>query len=259
MRWRLVLGLGVVGVGLIVWGVMEWYLGRGSSAKPERISLKQLIARGPEGNPNIILTDFELGDNFVYKTENNVWKEVYVPAFPTGEANRGGAPGRPAAPIKAIIFSINVHSEIEINTMLAKPEMPALVTNRIKSLGSEEKRLLQNQYGAGIDVNNCLIIQEGRKPFSGWLLALIFGGGVLLLVGAVGVAVSGFMGSRQESAPRPRRKRRREEEEDEEDERPRKKRRRVEEDEDEDERPRKRRRFEEDEDRPRRRSRDEDD
>jgi hypothetical protein len=224
MRWRAIIGLAVVGIGLLVWGGMEWNLGRGASSKPERITLKQLITRGPEGNPNIILTEFELGGDFVIETKNGAWSGVYVPAFPAGEPKPVTGPGQPPAAVKAVIFSLHVHNEAEVSTVLAKRELPALVTNRIKSLGSEEKRLLQNQYGGGIDVNKCLIIQEGRTPMSGAVLALIFGGGALALLGAVGVAVAGFLGGRQGSSSGGRRKPHRDDEDDEE-ERPRRRRR----------------------------------
>jgi hypothetical protein len=245
---------------------MEWRLGRGASATPERISLKQLLARGPEGNPNIILTDFELGDNFVYETKNNRWTGVYVPAVPTGDPNAGAGPGRQGEPnagagpgrptrINAVIFSLNVHNEAEIKTILGRRELPALVTNRIRSLGSEEKRLLENSYGAGIDVNKCLIIQEGRTPMSGAILALMFGSGALLLLWAAGLAVAGFIQRGQDVRGGGRRKRREDEEDDE--DRPRKRRRTDEDDEeDEEDRPRKRRKTDDDDDdepRPKRR------
>ncbi len=226
MRWRGIICLVVIGIGLIVWGVMEWRLGRGASAKPERISLKQLIARGPEGNPNIILTDFELGLNYVCETKNGSWTGVYVPAFPTGELKAGAGPGQPAAAIKAVIFSLNVHSEPEIDSVLGKRELPALVTNRIRSLGSEEESLLQQHYGGGIDVNKCLLIQEGRTPMNGGFLALIFGGGVLCLLGAVGIVVGAIVADYKRTGPkkkarregdddepRPKRRRRRDEDE----------------------------------------------
>jgi hypothetical protein len=229
VRGRLVLVLAVIGVALLVWGGIEWRLGRGASSTPERISLAKLIARGPEGNPNIILTDFELGEHIVYLSKSGSWTGVYVPAIPAGQGKAG--PGEPAASIKAVIFSRNVHSQPEIGPMLGKHELPALVTNRIRSLDSEEANLLRQSYGANIDVDHCLIIQEGRTPMSGALLALIIGGGVLLLLGAVGVAVAGIMDDWRRTGPqrktrrdddRPRRRRR--------DDVPRPKRRRRDED-----------------------------
>jgi hypothetical protein len=243
----------VVGGGLIVWGVLEWRLGAGASATPERISLQQLIARGPSGNPNIILTDFELCDNFVFEEKNGRWTGVYVPVVPAGQGPRGPGPvTAPPGGVKAVLFTLNVHSESDVQSVLNRRELPALVTNRIRSLGSEEKRLLEQSYG-GIDVNTCLIIQEGRTPFGGGLLALVFGGGAVLLLAGIGVMALGFVKSRQESAsPRRKKRRRREEEDDEdeeEDERPRKRRRREEEDDEDDEpRPRRRRKRDDDDD-----------
>jgi hypothetical protein len=247
MFWRIGIGMAVGGVILIGWGVMEWRLGRGASATPERISLKQLIARGPEGNPNIILTDFVLCQNIVVTEKNGRWDNIYIPVIPADEAQQGAAPLRPTN-VKAVLFSLNVHSEAEIATVLDKKELPALVTNRIRSLGSEEKDLLQKNYG-GIDANTCLIIQEGRKPFSGTLLVVIFGGGTVLLLGGAGLLVWGVMAARQATPSRPKRKRRREEkeeEEEEEDERPRKRREEAEDEEDEP-RPKRRRPRDEDE------------
>ncbi len=94
MRWRLVIVLAVIGIALLVVGVTEWRLRRGASSTPERISLAKLIARGEEGNPNIILTDFELGQDFVIEKKDGSWHGVYVPAIPAGQANAGRASRR---------------------------------------------------------------------------------------------------------------------------------------------------------------------
>jgi hypothetical protein len=238
MYWRIGLVMAVVGIGLFVWGGVEMSLSRGASEKPEKISLEKLLARGAEGNPNIILTDFELGDNYVYEKDSKTsrWTGVYVPAVPADPSAPPGAPARPGA-IKAVIYSTNVHSEADVEKVLDKPELPGMVTNRIKSLGSQEKKLLKEQYGGDIDVDKCLIIQEGRTPFSGGGLAAIFGGGALLLLGGLGVIVLGIVQGRRGSADQVARRRRRDLDED-------------------DERPRRRRVYEEDEeDEPRRRSR----
>jgi hypothetical protein len=238
VRWRLIICLAALGIGLIVWGVVEWRLGAGASATPEPITLKQLIARGPQGNPNILLREYELGDDCVINTRNGAWNGVYVPVFPAGEANVPGGFRGQARPVKAVIFSLNVHNDAEIGTVLRKPELHALVTNRIRSLGSEERNLLQQKYG-GIDVNTCLIIQEGRTTMGVATLALMFGGGILLLCGAVGVVVAGFYtGGARKRPAFPRKPRR--QDDDEEDDRPRR-RRREDEEEDEDDRPRRKR------------------
>jgi len=273
MFWRIGLGMLVIGGVLLVWGFFEWRLGRGASSKPERITLKQLIARGPAGNPNIILTDFELCDNYVYKEENGRWNGVYVPVVPVGEGRQNGGPARPTSGVKAILFSLNIHNQAEIVPVLGKRELPALVTNSIRSLGSDETKLLQETYG-GLDSKKVLLIQECRKVMSGAILALSFGGGGALFLGGIGGIAKGIMGGRPSSAARPkgrprddddedRPRKRRRDDDDEDDDRPRKRRARDEAEEDDDDRPRKRRpRDEDEEDDPRpkrRRPRDEDD
>ncbi len=237
MIWRTALPLAVVGVGLMFWGGLEWRLGRGASSTPERISLAKLIARGPEGNPNIILTDFQLGDDYVIEKKNGAWTGVYVPAVPAGQPLPGA--GQPGAPIKAVIFSLNVHSEAEVGPVLGRRELPALVTNRIKSLGADEYNLLRQQYGAAIDLDHCLIIQEGRTPMNGALVALIFGGGLLAVLAAVGLVVGRIVADYRRTGPKPKRRRLPVE-------RPRK-RRRDDDDEDDEPRPKRRRRRDEDE------------
>jgi hypothetical protein len=224
MQWRLIIVLAVIGCALMFVGGVEWRLGRGASSTPERISLAKLIARGPEGNPNIILTDFQLSDgDYVIQKKNGAWEGVYVPVVPAGQPQPGGAPGRPGAPIKAVIFSLNVHSEAEVNTVLGKRELPALVTNRTRSLGSDEYNLLKQSYGGAIDLDHCLIIQEGRTPMSGAVISLLFGGGLLLVLGAVGIFVGTFVIDYKRTGPQKKRRR--------DDDRPRKRRRRRDEDE----------------------------
>src|SRR5262249_23501112 len=153
------------------------------------------IARGPEGNPNIILTDFELCDNYVITEENGRWKGVYVPIVPLGEGPKSGGQARPTSGIKAILFSINVHNSSDIKRVLEKRELPARVMNSIKSLGSEETSLLQQSYG-GLDPKKVLIIQEGRKVMSGAILALMLGGGGVLVLAGGAVIVMGVIRNR---------------------------------------------------------------
>ena len=75
--------LPVVGICLLVVGFKEKEIAGMASKVPEEISLKNLIARGPDGNPNIILTDFVLCDNYVYKTRGTAfWTNAWIPVVP---------------------------------------------------------------------------------------------------------------------------------------------------------------------------------
>jgi hypothetical protein len=86
--------------------------------------------------------------------------------------------------VEALIFSTNARNEDELAERCDRPQLRALVTNRIASLSSEEKNLLTPHY-PGTDFDTCLIIQEGREPAgAGKLWLLLGGGGLLSVVGA---------------------------------------------------------------------------
>jgi len=176
MRNLLVIGICCVVFGVILFavGFQERGLAAQASREPEEIALKDLIARGPDGNPNIILKDFALCPNFVYKSKGGSWTGAWVPAVP-GE---GLPPGQPAAnpgQIQALIFTINARDQGSLLQLCGQPKLRALVTNKIVSLGSQEKALLSQSY-PGTDFSRCLIIQEGREPAGPAKLLLMMGG-----------------------------------------------------------------------------------
>jgi hypothetical protein len=231
IRFRIAIVLFVLGVVLLVYGFYEWRLSAGASARPEEVALRDLIARGPDGNPNIILKDFEVIDaNFVIEQDekggpNSPWTKVWMPVVPAGTVPPGqpGAlpfnPPQPQLPgrIQALIYSTRIRNEADVQTRCKVPKLRAMVINRIQSLGSEEKKHLQEGY-PGTDFDKCLIIQEGREPSGAGFLALLFGGGVLLLLAGVGVLAipwSRLGGGGATPLPRKLRPRRRKEEGDE--------------------------------------------
>ncbi len=195
IRFRLALVLLVMGGVLLMGGINELRLTNASSRKPETISLKGLAERGPQGNPNIILTDFRLCNKFVQTTRTNWgqkaerWESVWVPIVPQDEGLLGlfgaDAAGRN---IQAIIFSKHVGSKAEL-ARLAVPQLRGMVINAISSLGADQLKLLQKSY-PGIDFQRCLIIEEGHKPASAALLSFYLGGGgVLALIGVFVLAI----------------------------------------------------------------------
>lgn len=228
----------VVGGILFVVGLQERKLAATASQVPEEITLKDLIARGPNGNPNIILKDFVLCENFVYKTRGPVWEAAWVPAIPREAMPPGQKQGGRPAAVQAIIFTINASSEQDLFQRCGQARLPALVTNGLVSLGSQEQALLQQSY-PGTDFTRCLIIQEGREPAGVIKQVVMIGGGGLLTL--IGLGLGGFMGVQWYlEPPKPRRKRRSRDDEDDDDDddddRPRRK--RPSRDEDEEERPR---------------------
>jgi hypothetical protein len=183
LRWAILLV--AFGIGLFVYGVRESLLTAASSQTPETISLQKLVDCGPGGNANIILTEFQLCNNFVraYKTVGGVdaggaWTKVWVPAVPR-QGILGFLREVPGNNIHAIIYSTHVGNENDLHRVLDVPQLHGLVVNRITSLSSKEKEILQNRY-TGIDFDRCLIIEEGRIPTSSAAIFGLLGGGGLL-------------------------------------------------------------------------------
>src|SRR5262249_18214666 len=75
-----------------LFAVDEYRLSARSSQEPEEISLRNLINRGPNGNPNIILTDFSIFEDYVYqkKLVSGRWTKVWVPIVPTDKEDTPG-------------------------------------------------------------------------------------------------------------------------------------------------------------------------
>jgi hypothetical protein len=189
-----------LGIGaLVVAGILgymtyvEGTMALQSSATPETISLKKLIARGPDGNAHIIITDFALCENLVNQANErskDVWTQVWIPVVPIDEVDPDARIPVTPRNVKALVFSTNVRNAIEVETRLAKPSIQGMVTNRISSLETKIRALLQQSY-PDTDFDKCLIIQEGRAPFSVGLVFLTGAGAVLALL----VAVALFLGA----------------------------------------------------------------
>jgi hypothetical protein len=190
-----------VGIGLLVacgvlgyLSVKEWRLSRSSSATPEEITLKALVARGPHGNPNIILTEYFPCPNFVCQEGKygKDWTTVWVPVLPLDQAVVQLPQGpNTISNFQAIIISTNAKNEAEMTARLVQPKLRSMVMNELRSLGSEEKKLLAQNY-PNTDFSKCLIIEEGREPAGSGKLLLMAGGGGLAGVGGVVVLVLGI-------------------------------------------------------------------
>src|ERR1041385_351789 len=62
-----------------------------SSGLPEaeKVSLEDLITRGPAQNQHIDLTGFYFGRQYIYTTKLVQFRDVYVPVFPKGQLEEG--------------------------------------------------------------------------------------------------------------------------------------------------------------------------
>lgn len=262
LRVLLTIGIGgpVFG-GLFAWyGLQEREVAQASSQAPETIPLSKLIARGPDGNANIVLTDFVMiRDHAVERGRRGRWSGAWVPIVPRDDGPPGGSPRA----IKAFVYSSKASNPDEVYQRVSTPQLAGLVINKIKTPKSGVKDHFEEQYPQ-TDFSNCIYIHEGREPTSETTAALmIFGGFAAVAIGiaCLGLALVVWRKKKAQEAQqkRDRRKRRSRDSDDEEDDRPRK--RRVTSRDDEDDWPRKRRVSEDDEDdaTPRRRRPSEDD
>jgi hypothetical protein len=190
---RLPIVLAVIGGMVFFLGISEKKLADASSQQPEQISLSKLVERGPEGNANIILTDYKICPDYICERKTmggqpvGDWTKVWVPIVRPNLLGLGAAAQVAAGnEIHAIIFSTHVSNEGELIAKLGRPPLHGLVTNRIKSLSTKEKDLLKQHY-FGIDCDRCLIIDEGRTPTSSELITLYLGSGGLLLLAGIGL------------------------------------------------------------------------
>jgi hypothetical protein len=91
--------------------------------------------------------------------------------------------------VRALIFTIKAKDEEDLYRRCSQAKLPALVVNKIVSLKSGHKSLLQKSY-PGTNFDKCLIIQEGREPASDSKLMLMIGGGGVAAV--LGLGLIGF-------------------------------------------------------------------
>lgn len=205
MILRIICLLAAVILGYFTW--TEATLASRSTANPEEISLKALIARGPHGNANVRVTGFvQCPDSCPYfggGTREN-FNEVFVPIE---EVNQGKKEPLKPSNVQALFYSRNVHNESELDARLKKPNFQGLVINSIHHLAWYLPGDLQKDY-PGTDFNKCLIIEEGRVPPS-WGRVFLFGAGS---AGAllVGVVLFVFSRSRKKRMSKPRSSKRRE-------------------------------------------------
>jgi hypothetical protein len=274
LRLLLALGIGLPLFGSIfVWrGLEQREVARASFQIPETISLSKLVARGPEGNANIILTDFvAIKPHVVQRGKRGVYSGTWIPIVPKDAAPPDGGP--PAGGVKAFVYSDKVRNPEGAYQRLANPQLPGMVSNKIMTPNGNAMDELKEKYPQ-TDFSSCIFIYEGHEPITEETAALVIYGGVAAVVVGIGALGLCLLLWRKSAAEDARRKKRRNEDDDE-DYRPRKRQKLAHHDDDdrlrqnrrpaddEDDEPRRKRpsvsRDDDDDDRPRRRSRRDDD
>lgn len=191
MYWRLRLGgaLLIFGVMLLIAGVREWQLGIASSAAPEDVTLEALIARGPDGNPNVRVSDFALGDDYLAISDyHDFWQSVLIPAMPKTMGEQSAHVLTP----KVIVKSTIIKSDDGIQSLGSRVRLQGMVINRIEELGREEKSQLLELY-PGLDFSKCIILEESRQPSDFNKVFFMGAGGLAMLLGGGWTLMSNLM------------------------------------------------------------------
>lgn len=196
---RFILAMVIGGGFLVFMTVQDWRLKSTAKEKPQFITCADLETKGPGENAHIVLGEFWLCSlSYVYEEKSaGNWSKVWVPAVPVdGEYHQqllsqlddqGNVIGDIKLPtnIKVIVTSKDIHNESELTALTDKQTLQGMIVNLVESLGSEEKKILQESYPS-VNFDDCYIVEVDRKPAStGRLLATGFGGLALMAAGGI--------------------------------------------------------------------------
>lgn len=166
-----------IAAGVFIAGWMEWQLKTVAKNQPQTLSAAELAARGPGNNAHVVLTNYDLCDNFVYETSTKFggsWKKVWVPIVPSGQGC--------GAQIQIILTDTTVKSPEQLATLGGRVQ--GLVINKVASLGSKEKKLLSETY-PGVDFSRVWIVHNGRQTWSPWAVMAMLGGSGFTILGVL--------------------------------------------------------------------------
>jgi hypothetical protein len=218
--WGIVIA--IVGIGLIINGYREYRLASLAKVDPQQLALSKLLAEGPGSNAHLMLKEVYVCDNmFVYaynkEDERSTWTNVWVPILPedgeycqrlageyealiaagefdadTGQLTDVGRQRLNQFPqpsdIQIILKTSKVKNMAQLESMATINSFQGILVNEIESLGSEEKKLLQESYPSA-DFSSCYIFEEDRKltGSDGQLAYLFFG--LCAVVGSLAIMV----------------------------------------------------------------------
>jgi len=213
MLFRLKLALVVIGGVMVFFGVQEMRVSSGTTADPAEVDLAELERERTLENNHIKVgdhvalysvslyqyeaTEFATGEPGPGTKVTHCYYPIislehpFIAGLARLDAEYGGLENVPDSVRGPDItdFALLVKSK-RFKTVGSIPDefkdessVQGLVINRIASLDSEEKKLIKDSFPA-VDLDNVLILQEGRKPASAakWM-GLTFGGGLLAMIG----------------------------------------------------------------------------
>ena len=195
----------VIGGVLLFFGGQEVILSSKAKSEPQRISLADLIARGPGDNIYLELSGLTptLENSVVeYKKSRGGGEQkltkIWMPAVPgnavaapnAAPAGPGGLPfGGPAngqaktrGAVQIVLYR-KITSEAEAAALAGRGTYRGMIVNDIESLGSEERNLLTQGF-PGTNWDRCYIFEVDREPAgAGKKAVLLIGGAILSLAG----------------------------------------------------------------------------
>lgn len=194
---RLIIALLVIGCMVAYFGFREFQLGQAASPNAKHISCAELGSKGPGDNAHVLLENHVLCQSgFVYESKNGNaserWTTIWIPAVPIDgeyvqeikrlmEVSNGKRAGSLPLPkdVHVLIKSKRVHDQSDLDRLDNQDTIQGVVINKIDSIGSQEKKLLSEQY-PGIDFDKCWIIEHGREPSGPAKSFGMMGGGAAL-------------------------------------------------------------------------------
>lgn len=183
---RYAIGLLLASGWLFWYAYREWQGRQGASASPEPIALEQLIARGPKGNPHLVLRDGLPCSDYVAlpNKQGDGWAWVYVPFIP-GKLPKYNEPLPPSTEKVEVLVRYGTIKGPQQLSMLRNPSgIRGVVVNSIDPLSSRHREALQEHY-PGIDLSRCVIVEEGRAPVDELTIQLSAGFACVLLLGGL--------------------------------------------------------------------------
>lgn len=192
---RLKLLIIVLGGMAMFFGFQEGRLASKCSSEPHKMTCEELAKNGPGDNANIELTDFVVGENFVYEQDGKTkaWNHVWVPLHEldmrTAIQLMGEHPVLPTT-FRVLMKTSKAKSVEQIDNIQKGGTIKGLVVNNITKISGKELDLLQSSY-RGTDFSKVWIIDHERSPHGYLFAAGAMLGGLLL----AGVGVWSFIPS----------------------------------------------------------------
>jgi hypothetical protein len=186
MRWSglfiiIAIVAGLTGVLLLLFGHRQWTLYSRSSPEPSEVSLADPLAQVPSDNIHIRVSGFELGEQYVAATKNGKRTSVYIPMF------AAGGPKDPRQ-VKMVLRTSRAVNDDQLAALFTQPTLTGVITTGIYSLGSLERRKLEQTY-PGIDLDAVVMLDHEFILPSGQTVWLMLGIGIVLVIVALAAAI----------------------------------------------------------------------